>query len=117
MLPLSKLFVNNTQKNKKIVSLYLSFLNKLLFHKGTHIHFISQNCKVDLAKSTILYITRFKLTMAIENEELCSVSILNKEEMSFNLNLNFAASPLDVLSRAWLTEENERETARSLRTA
>ena len=55
--------------------------------------------------------------MAIENEELCSVSILNKEEMSFNLNLNFAASPLDVLSRAWLTEENERETARSLRTA
>ena len=54
--------------------------------------------------------------MAIANEELCGVSTLNKEEMSFNLYLNFAPSPLDALSRAWLTEE-KRERPRSLRTA
>ena len=57
--------------------LYRSFLYKMLFHKGIHIHFISQNCKVES-----------KIKHSLHYNIYADNGTLNKEKMSFKLYLS-----------------------------
>ena len=70
------------------MSLYLSVLNKMLFNKGIHVHFISQNCRVE---SKIKHSMHCNILADSGNfkRELRGVSTFSKEKGTFNLYLNF----------------------------
>lgn len=59
------------------MSLYLSVLNKMLFNKEIHIHFISQNCRV---KSKIKHSIHYNILADSGSfkRELPGVSTVNK---------------------------------------
>jgi len=71
---------------RKIMLLHLSFLYKVLVDKGIHIHFVSQNCKVE---SKIKHSLHYNILADSGNfkKELRDVSTLNEEKG--NLYLSF----------------------------
>ena len=69
------------------MSLYLSFLYKVLADKGIHIHLVTQNCRVESKiKHSLAYSMNFK-------RELRGVSTLNKEKSNLYLDFQNCLTP------------------------